>query len=94
MVEFEITATHKDNFNNTHEAISKYRWVQYSTAKGDDTDREIVVRWVEQGIRAYVSDRFGRKVYCSVRTSIRGVKFLQTYADGYYTDNLLSLPTF
>jgi len=51
-----------------------------------------MVAWVEQGNKAYVQDVDGKRVYCYVRSSINGTKFLQTQADGEWKNNLLSLP--
>ena len=50
-----------------------------------------MIDWVERGNEAYVEDDNGKKAYCAVRTSKAGTKFLQTHADGYYNNNLLSL---
>ena len=44
-----------------------------------------------QGGKAYV-DEGGYRAYVYVRTPNVGPKFLQTYADGKWQDNLLSLP--
>ncbi len=76
---------------NPHEAISHYRWVEDGTAESDITARPTVVGWVDSDIRAYVQDSSGQ-VNCHVNISRAGTRFLQTYADGRWTDNLLSLP--
>ena len=51
-----------------------------------------MVRWIEEGNRAYVEDVSRDRAYCYVRTSPHGTKFLQTFSDGNFTNNLLSLP--
>lgn len=76
---------------NPHEAISFYRWLEDGTGKSGITDRNTVVGWVVAGTRAYVQDARGQ-VDCRVRASAADTRFLQTYADGRWTDNLLSLP--
>jgi hypothetical protein len=40
----------------------------------------------------YVTDRFGNKASVGARENNNGTKYLQTYADQVWTDNLLSLP--
>jgi hypothetical protein len=41
---------------------------------------------------AYVLDRAGNKAYVGTREHSNGTKFVQTFADKVWTDNLLSLP--
>jgi len=77
--------------NNTHEAISYYRWVEDGKTISTISDRQTVVGWVDGGVTAYVSDGL-RVAYCQVRQSVSGTRFLQTVSDGKFTDNLLSLP--
>jgi hypothetical protein len=76
---------------NPHEAISHYRWVEDGTNKTSINPRPDVVEWVDSGIRTYVQDVSGQ-VNCRANVSQGGTRFLQTYADGRWTDNLLSLP--
>jgi len=85
-----VCITKPDRFS-PHEAISHYGWVEDETNKSDVTARQIVVKWVNGGIRAYVKDESGNSVDCKVNTSSAGTEFLQTYADGKFSDNLLSL---
>lgn len=90
-----ITCINKDdgNHKNPHEAISHYGWTNESTNKSGKNDRLSMVAWVEkEGNDAYVKDTIGIQAYCYVRISSIGTKFLQTYADNKYTNNLLSLP--
>jgi uncharacterized protein (DUF2147 family) len=88
----KITCINKSNGNHSdpYEAISHYGWIEDGTNKPAVTDRQTLVNWMKNGGAAYVQDKFG-KVYCKVNTSIKGTEFLQTYSDGRYTDNLLSL---
>ncbi len=94
MSEVRIVCINKDggNHNNPHEAISHYGWLNESTGKSGKETRPDMVAWVEKGNTAYVKDNNGNTAKCGVRTSKNGIKFLQTYSDGYYNDNLLSLP--
>ena len=91
-----ITAIQKDNgnHNNPHEAISMYRWVNESTSESGDSTRLAMVCWMEQKDgEAYVGSG-ANKAWCYVNISARGTKFLQTYADSKWSNNLLSLPEF
>ena len=79
---------------NTHEAISHYKWINEATNDSGISDRVTMVDWVDrQKGRAYVTDSRG-SINCYVNVSPAGTKFLQTYNDGRWTDNLLSLPEF
>jgi hypothetical protein len=52
-----------------------------------------MVKFIEQdGGKAYVKDERGNLAYLYVRTSQSNNKFVQTYADSRYTNNLLNLP--
>jgi hypothetical protein len=53
-----------------------------------------MVTFVEGGGKAYVKDAKGNIAYLAVRVSSAGNKYVQTYADGIYSDNLLALPRF
>ncbi|PIZ76303.1 DUF3892 domain-containing protein [Candidatus Peregrinibacteria bacterium CG_4_10_14_0_2_um_filter_38_24] len=95
MTQVRITCINKDRGNhyNPHEAVSHYGWLNPQTNESGKADRASMVVWLEtQGNSAYVMDRIGNKAYCGVRKSANGNKFLQTYADQTYTDNLLNLP--
>lgn len=88
-----ITCINKDggNHDNPHEAINYYGWLNESSNKTGRTDRQTMVNWVKKGNKSYVKDSYGNTAYCEVRKSSKGTEFLQTYADGKYTNNLLSL---
>lgn len=94
----QITCINKDsgNHNNPLQAISHYGWVNAfdSENKGKWT-RSKMVSWIEEdkdNHKAFVKDSAdGSEVYCYVRTSVNGVKFLQTKRNDTERDNLLSL---
>lgn len=92
MSEVEITCINKDggNHENPHEGITHYGWHSYINNKSDRATREAMVKYIEDGNNAYVSNG-SSKVYCYINKSSYGRKFLQTKADGVYTNNLLSL---
>lgn len=87
-----IVCINKDhgNHDNPHKAVEAYGWIEESTGKTDKSSRVVLARWVRDGGIAYVKDNFGNKVYCEYR-NIQGTEFLQTVADGVYTNNLLEL---
>jgi hypothetical protein len=80
------------NHNNPHEAIEKLGWVNEFSGESGICSRLDMVRFIEneKGV-AYVIDRYGNKAYLYVRASVNGNKFVQTIADGKYSDNLLAL---
>jgi DNA helicase HerA-like ATPase len=77
-----------------HEHITHIAWVQDGTVTEKTSTRAEMVAFVESGGKAYVKDAKGNKAYLRVRTSSAGNKYVQTYADGIPTDNLLALPRF
>lgn len=89
-----ITCINKDqgNHNNPHEAISRFGWVNIANGAIGHSSLEEMVSFVERGGKAFVEDAFGSKVNLMVRQSVHGRKFVQTYANGKLTDNLLTLP--
>lgn len=94
MSEVRITCINKDggNHNNPHEAIENYGWQNPGTGSSGISQRYQMVEWLENGNHAYVQDANHNKAYCKVRVSAHGNKFLQTIADGQFTNNLLNLP--
>lgn len=90
-----IVCINKDNGDHydPHEAVTNYGWSNEETGEQNKCTREVMVDFIEnKNGEAYVVDRYGNKVYCYVRKSVGGVKFLQTYSDNRYTNNLLELP--
>lgn len=85
-----ITHIRKPNAQSPHEAIS-----HYGCPKNDGSlgvyEREFFIKWLEDNnTKAYVSDGTNR-VWCSIRNNGH-IKYLQTYSDDTWTNNLLSLP--
>jgi hypothetical protein len=89
-----ITCINKDNGNhdNPNEAISHFGWQNESTGKTGRATRQQMVEYIEADKGAAYVGTGASKVYCYVRTSPRGTKFLQTQSDGQWSNNLLSLP--
>lgn len=91
----QIVCIKKDGGNhpNPHEGITDFGWMNEETrAKSMSTCMQMVEFIEKQGGRAYVKDQLGNIAYIGIVTSALGRKYLRTYADGTWTDNLLSLP--
>jgi len=76
-----------------HHAISDLGWVNEQTGATGKSTRLAVYDWIsrEQGV-AYVQDSRGNRATVGTREHANGTKYLQTYADKVWTDNLLALP--
>jgi len=90
-----ITCIKKDcgNHLNPHEGITDFGWVNEETrARGQSTRTQMVYFLESQNGKAYVKDSFGKVAYIRVWVAASGIKYLQTYADDKWSNNLLSLP--
>jgi hypothetical protein len=93
MEEIQIIAI-RGGSNVSHHAISDYKGIEKSTAKIYSYPRQYIVGLLDnKKARAYVKDSARRIAYCGVN-QIGSTRFLQTYADGVWTDNLLNLPQY
>ena len=76
-----------------HEHITHLWYVDQVNQKPGDDSRAGIVAWIENdGGKAFVLDNYGNRADVYVRTPTYGAKYLQTRADGVWTDNLLALP--
>lgn len=93
MAKIEITGIRKPDGDETLEAISHYLWVDHSNNDSALSQRMVIVNWLKQntGNSAYVKNSQGKIAYCDVRSK-GNTEFLQTYSDGQWNNNLLSLP--
>lgn len=89
-----ITCVSKPSGRNTnpHEAISRLGWIEDSTNKTGIATRQEMYDFLKSNGTAYVKDVFGDVAFLSTRENIYGTRFVQTYADGIWKDNLLALP--
>lgn len=90
-----ITCINKDNGNhgNPHEGITNYGWRVEATGEMGNSTRAEMVDFLEvKKGKAYVKDARGNVAWVDVWVSAHGNKYLRTYADGKWTDNLLALP--
>jgi hypothetical protein len=78
---------------SSHEHIVRVWWADSSSTNAGNNSTQELVTWIEQGGRASVVDPVGRQANVGVVSPANGrPKYLRTYADGVWTDNLLSLP--
>lgn len=76
-----------------HHAISELGWTNEQTREQGTSTRLVVYDWIKnQNGVAYVRDSRGNQARVGTREHTNGVKFVQTYADRVWTDNLLALP--
>lgn len=76
-----------------HEHIVHLWWTNSSTGQTGDNTRGAIVSWIEdESGEAYVEDAAGHRADVGVVKPQFGAKYLRTYADGQWTNNLLSLP--
>jgi hypothetical protein len=76
-----------------HHAISNLGWVEDGTGKVGKNTRLEIYDWIKnQGGDAYVLDSRSNRAQVGPRENASGTRFLQTYADQVWTDNLLALP--
>ncbi|MEC3978135.1 DUF3892 domain-containing protein [Amycolatopsis sp. H20-H5] len=76
-----------------HEHITRLWWTNPGDGNTGDNSRAEIVAWIEdKNGKAYVEDGKGNRADVGVVTPTSGQKYLRTYADGKYTDNLLALP--
>ena len=90
-----ITCINKSNgyHADPHHAISHLGWIEDGTGKTGKNTRLEIWDWIKnQNGVAYVLDARGNKAYVGTRENANGTKYLQTYADKVWTDNLLALP--
>lgn len=77
---------------NTHQHITRLWWTNPANGQSGDNTRAEIVSWIEnENGKAYVEEG-GRRVDVLVVTPSSGPKYLRTYADGVWKNNLLSLP--
>lgn len=89
-----ITAVHLEG-GTTHEHIQSLRWTNQSNGNTGQSTRAAIVAWIEtQNGKAYVEEPPAKRVEVGVVTPAVGAKYLRTYADGEWNNNLLSLPRF
>ncbi|MDP2372204.1 DUF3892 domain-containing protein [Reyranella sp.] len=85
MANIEITCINKPDRNSRHEHITH---LGNSTGKWT---REAVIGWIESKEHTFYTNVKGETAYIGVVTPAQGSKYLRTYADKEWNDNLLAL---
>jgi len=91
MADYRIDCINKPDRNSTHEHIT-----HVGGPKPDGTGRwrdtvANVVGFIESKTHRFCTHENGVKAWVYVRTSPAGRKYIQTQADGVWTNNLLAL---
>jgi hypothetical protein len=90
-----ITCINKEHgfHQDLHHAISHLGWVNEENGKTGKNTRLEIYNWLKnENGAAYVTDGAGNRAYVYPKENQNGTKFVQTYADDVWTDNLLYLP--
>jgi len=76
-----------------HHAISHLGWVNDENGNTGKSTRLEIYDWLKRNSehKAYVKDSYGDTAYVYPREHANGTKFVQTYADKTWKNNLLSL---
>lgn len=89
----EVTHVRLSWGGSTHEQITDYKWRLEDGGVGQ-TSKATMVDWIDKrGGNACVGSGASR-VPVGVVKPAHGQPYLRTYADGQWTNNLLSLPRF
>ena len=75
-----------------HHAIEALGWVNEQSGESGKSTRLGVYDWIKGGGVARVHDNRGHSAQVGTREHRNGTRYLQTHADGVWTDNLLALP--
>jgi len=77
--------------SDPHHAIESLGWMEGTEQK--KCSRLALYEWLKKNEenKAYVKDTHGNIAYVGTRENANGTKYVQTYADGKWTDNLLAL---
>jgi hypothetical protein len=94
-VSIRVTCIKKSNgyHADPHHAISELGWINEQTNETGRSTRLEIYDWIKNnnGV-ASVSDARGNKARVGTREHSNGTKYVQTYADQVWSDNLLALP--
>ena len=78
---------------NPHVAIASLGWINEETNESATSTRLEMYDWIKEknGI-AYVRDAAGNQIRVGTAVTQYGTKYVRTYRDKVWTDNLLALP--
>lgn len=87
-----ITEVHMSPGGSGHQHIAAVRWRNPGSGETGENTRAQMVTWINEGGDARVRDGRGNDVQVHVVNA--SPPYIQTYADGIPTDNLLALPRY
>ena len=90
MTNYQIDCINKPDRDNRHERITHAGGPQADGSRWKAPVADII-RWIEAKEHSFYTQEGGRTAWVGVRTSATGHKFIQTHADGQWSDNLLAL---
>lgn len=88
MTTYRITCVVKPDRYNSHEHIAS---VGGPEGGGWTADTPQVIRWIETNTYSFYTYEGGVRAQVGVRETPAGHKYIQTFADGYWKNNLLEL---
>lgn len=88
-----ITAIHLSQGGYAHEHITDVKWTSYEDDSSGQSTKAATIDWIDKGGKAYVASATTKVPVLVIRPQ-GGTPYLRTYANGTWTDNLLSLPRF
>ena len=91
MADSRITCIDKPQRNSPHEHITGVGGPNPNGVGRWHDTVENVVRMIKQNLHRFYTSVGGVSALVGVRTSSSGRKYIQTYADGVWKDNLLAL---
>ena len=90
----EITHIRLSGTSKLHEHITSYKWKNVADSTTGTSDKPTMVDWIDKKSgSAYVGGGAGRANVGTVHPD-GSLPYLRTYADGKWSNNLRSLPTF
>jgi hypothetical protein len=90
MTDYRIDCVNKPDRTNAHDRISHVGGPNPDGSRWKDTVPTIV-GFIESKAHRFYTSEGGKSAWVGVRISAAGNKFLQTHADGAWSDNLLAL---
>lgn len=89
----EITHVRYSGIQKSHETIVEYKWKSRENTNSNSSTKATLVKWVDDNGTAYVGSGAQQVKVGTVHPS-NTPAYLRTHADGMWSNNLLSLPTF
>ena len=86
MADVQITCIRKKDRQSSHEHITHLGNSHGTWARGD------VINWIDSGTNTFFTMVGGRRADIRVVRETGKAPYLRTYADGAWSNNLLSLP--